>query len=183
MQHIARFNFSVLPLFQLFFDDANSPSLLSLPYIGWIEHDNSLYRATRNFILGDGNPFFFRGSAGQGIGSPHVPWRFVWPMSIIMQALTSSSDHEISECLTTLRDTTAGRHPPPDSGLLVLITYVYARCDVFAGTGFMHESFNINNASDFTRPWFAWANTLFGDLILKLSRERPWLIFDEIHEN
>jgi hypothetical protein len=67
--------------------------------------------------------------------------------------------------------------------LLVLITYGYARCDVFAGTNFMHESFNINNASDFTRPWFAWANTLFGDLILKLSRERPWLIFDEIHEN
>jgi meiotically up-regulated gene 157 (Mug157) protein len=96
-------------LFQLFFDDANSPSLLSLPYIGWIESDNPLYRATRDFALSNGNPFFFRGSAGEGIGSPHVPWRFVWPMSIIMRALTSSSEEEITQCLTTLRDTTAGK--------------------------------------------------------------------------
>jgi meiotically up-regulated gene 157 (Mug157) protein len=96
-------------LFQLFFDDANSPSLLSLPYIGWIESDNPLYRATRDFALSNGNPFFFRGSAGEGIGSPHVPWRFVWPMSIIMRALTSSSEEEITLCLTTLRDTTAGK--------------------------------------------------------------------------
>ncbi len=93
---------------QLFFDDANSPSLLSLPYIGWVPQDNSLYRTTRNFVLSDANPFFFRGTAGEGIGSPHVPWRFVWPMSIVMRALTSSSDDEILQCLTMLRDTTAG---------------------------------------------------------------------------
>ena len=99
---------SCCPPFQLFFDDANSPSLLSLPYIGWIDNQNPLYRATRNLILGDSNPFFFRGSAGEGIGSPHVPWRFVWPMSITMRALTSSSDDEIIQCLMTLRDTTAG---------------------------------------------------------------------------
>jgi uncharacterized protein len=101
------------PPFQLFFDDANSPSLLSLPHIGYMEQDNPLYRATRHFILSDGNPFFFRGSAGEGIGSPHVPWRFVWPMSIVMRALTSSSDHEIAQCLTTLRDTTAGNLTAP----------------------------------------------------------------------
>jgi meiotically up-regulated gene 157 (Mug157) protein len=120
------FNFSGLFLLQLFFDDANSPSLLSLPYIGWIEHDDSIYRATRNFILGDGNPFFFRGSAGEGIGSPHVPWRFVWPMSIIMQALTSSSDDEISQCLATLRDTTAG-----NAGLSVLIAAAFTQDIIF----------------------------------------------------
>jgi meiotically up-regulated gene 157 (Mug157) protein len=99
---------SEINILQLFFDDANSPSLLSLPYIGWIDQDNSLYRATRDVILGESNPFFSRGTAGEGIGSPHVPWRFVWPMSIVMRALTSSSDQEITQCLSTLRDTTAG---------------------------------------------------------------------------
>lgn len=155
---------------QLFFDDANSPSLLSLPYIGWVPQGDSLYRTTRNFVLSDANPFFFRGTAGEGIGSPHVPWRFVWPMSIVMRALTSSSDDEILKCLTMLRDTTAGNIAPFSGG---------GMSHTHPGTEFMHESFNINNASDFTRPWFAWANTLFGDLVLKLSRERPWLIFGQ----
>jgi hypothetical protein len=99
---------SSCPCFQLFFDDANAPSLLSLPYLGWIDKKHALYIATRNLILGDSNPFFFRGSAGEGVGSPHVPWRFVWPMSITMRALTSNQDDEIIECLNTLRDTTAG---------------------------------------------------------------------------
>ena len=104
------FDVSVCFRFQLFFDDANSPSLLSLPYIGYMHENDALYRTTRHFILSDGNPFFFRGSTGEGVGSPHVPWRFVWPMSIVMRALTSSSDDEIAQCLTTLRDTTAGKN-------------------------------------------------------------------------
>jgi len=75
----------------------------------------------------------------------------IWPMSIIMKALTSESDDEIVKCLRMLKTT-------------------------HAGTGFMHESFHKNNPKKFTRKWFAWANTLFGELILTLHKERPHLI-------
>jgi len=129
-------------------DDANAPGLLSLAYLGCCGLDDPLYRRTRAFALSDANPYCFRGKAAEGIGGPHEGLGMIWPMSILMRAITSVHDNEIRQCLRWLRDTTAG-------------------------TGFMHESFHKDNPAEFTRPWFAWANTLFGELILKLAQERP----------
>lgn len=129
-----------------FMDDANVPSLLAMPYLDTIDKDDPVYRNTRDFVLSNDNPYFFKGSAGEGIGGPHVGYDMIWPMSIIMRAMTSTSDKEIKYCVKMLRDTDAG-------------------------TGFMHESFHKNNPEKFTREWFAWVNTLFGELILKLEKE------------
>ena len=136
---------------QLFMDDANAPSLLSLPYLGCLSNDDSLYLNTRKLLLSDSNPYFFKGKAGEGIGSPHTGMDKIWPISIIMRALTSNDDEEIKKCLEMLKSSNAG-------------------------TGFMHESFNKDNPADFSRKWFAWANTLFGELILKVYNERPNLL-------
>lgn len=129
-------------------DDANAPGLLSLPYLGCCAADDALYKRTRSFALSGSNPYFFKGKAAEGIGGPHVGLNMIWPMSIMMRALTSEDRHEIRQCLSWLRDTTAG-------------------------TGFMHESFHKEDAERFTRPWFAWANTLFGELIAKLAATHP----------
>lgn len=135
----------------LMMDDAGAPSLLSLPYFGSCEPSDSTYQRTRRFVQSDSNPYFVKGTAAEGVGSPHVSLTSVWPLSIIMRALTSSDDHEILQCLRWLRDTTVG-------------------------TGFIHESFNQNDPSQFTRKWFAWANTQFGELLLKLAKEKPALL-------
>lgn len=130
----------------LLMDDANVPSLLAMAYLGDVPSDDPVYQNTRRFVLSDSNPYFFRGKAGEGIGGPHVGSDYIWPMSIMMRAFTSNSDEEIKFCLQMLLDTDAG-------------------------TGFMHESFYKDDASKFTRSWFAWQNTLFGELILKLVDE------------
>ena len=132
-------------------DDANIPSLLAAPYLGYCSIDDTTYLRTRNLIWSDNNPYFFKGKAGEGIGGPHVGLDYVWPMSIIMKALTSNDANEIQTCLKQLKDTDGD-------------------------TGFMHESFHSDDASNFTRSWFAWVNTLFGELILKVSREYPNLL-------
>jgi meiotically up-regulated gene 157 (Mug157) protein len=134
-------------------DDANAPGLLSLAYLGILPMQDPLYQRTRNFALSADNPYFFKGTAGEGIGGPHIGRGYIWPMSIIMRALTSSSDAEISHALQMLCTTTAGTH-------------------------FMHEAFRKDDAKDYTRPWFAWANGLLGELVLKLSHERPQLLRD-----
>jgi meiotically up-regulated gene 157 (Mug157) protein len=126
----------------LLMDDANVPSLLSLPYLGYVTAEDPIYQNTRRFVLSKANPYYHEGSYGKGVGSPHTPRGNIWPIAIIMQALTSTSPEEIEECLEILKRTDAG-------------------------TEFMHESFNPNNPADFTRPWFAWANTLFGELLIK----------------
>lgn len=136
---------------RLHMDDANVPSLLSLPYLGACAPDDPLYLRTRSFVLSGHNPYFFRGRAAEGVGGPHAGMDRIWPLGLAMQALTSDSDDEIAGVLRTL-----------------------ARTD--AGTGFMHESFDKDDPSDFTRPWFAWANTLFGELILTVLAERPHLV-------
>jgi uncharacterized protein len=129
-----------------FMDDANVPSLLAMPYLGCVSKDDQIYRNTRRMVWSNDNPYFFKGKAGEGIGGPHVGYDMIWPMSIIMRAMTSSDNREIAWCIKTLRDTDAG-------------------------TGFMHESFHKDDPSNFSRKWFAWANTLFGELILKLISE------------
>jgi len=132
-------------------DDANVPSLLSLPYLGVIAVDDEIYRATREFILSKANPYYFSGALGAGIGSPHTGNNAIWPISLIIQASTSTNDEEILRCLRLLNNSSAG-------------------------TGLLHESFNANNASDYTRAWFAWCNSLFGGLIVQLFQERPGLL-------
>lgn len=135
----------------IFMDDANVPSLLAMPYLESCAIDDPAYQATRRFVLSDANPYFFRGSAAEGIGGPHIGQNMIWPMSIIMRALTTHDEHEQVQCLRWLKST-------------------------HAGTGFMHESFNKNDPKDFTRAWFAWANTLFGELILTLAKNSPQVL-------
>ena len=135
-------------------DDANAPGLLSLPFLGCCSASDPLYQRSRGFALSSDNPYFFRGKAGEGIGGPHIGLGYIWPMSIMMQAFTTSDAAEIRSCLYTLRNTTAG-------------------------TYFMHESFQQDNPADFTRAWFAWANTLFGELIMKLANENSPLLAED----
>lgn len=135
-------------------DDANVPSLLGAPYLGYCKADDSLYQNTRKFVWSDNNPYFFKGKAGEGIGGPHVGLDYAWPMSIIMKGLTTGDAAELKECLTLLRNTDAD-------------------------TGFMHESFHVDNPAKFTRSWFAWTNTLFGELIVKIYHEHPELLKTE----
>jgi meiotically up-regulated gene 157 (Mug157) protein len=133
-------------------DDANIPSLLSLPYL--VENNfaqTTEYINTRKLLLSTDNPFFFTGSAGEGNGGPHTGMDYIWPMSITMRALTSDDENEINHCLQMLVQSNAG-------------------------TGFMHESFYKDDASKFTRKWFAWANTLFGELIVHLHQTKPALL-------
>jgi meiotically up-regulated gene 157 (Mug157) protein len=136
---------------QLFMDDANIPGLLSLPYLGCCPIGDAVYQRTRRRALSENNPYFFKGSAAEGIGGPHEGLDMIWPMALIAQALTSTDDAEILQCLRWLKTT-------------------------HAGTGFIHESFHKDNPTKFTREWFAWANSLFGELIIKLSQERPELL-------
>ena len=136
-------------------DDANVPSLLAAPYLGYCSFKDTIYRNTRKMIWSDNNPYFFRGKAGEGVGGPHVGLNYAWPMSLIMKAFTTDDADEIRTCLRMLRDTDGG-------------------------TGFMHESFNVDDAKDFTRSWFAWTNTLFGELILHTVREYPTLLSHDL---
>lgn len=128
---------------RLLMDDANVPSLLGMGYLGDVPLDDPIYQNTRRFVWSEDNPWFFRGKAGEGIGGPHIGYDMVWPMSIMMKCFTSQDDDEIRWCMRTLLKTDAGM-------------------------GFIHESFNKDDATNFTRPWFAWQNTLFGELVLKL---------------
>ena len=128
---------------RLLMDDANVPSLLAMPYLGDVDINDPVYQNTRRFVWSESNPYFFRGKAGEGIGGPHVGYDMAWPMSIMMKAFTSQDDAEIKWCIELLMKTDAG-------------------------TGFMHESFHVDDPQRFTREWFAWQNGLFGELILKL---------------
>ena len=127
-------------------DDANVPSLLAMPYLGDVERTDPIYENTRRFVWSTENPYFWRGAAGEGIGGPHIGVEMIWPMSIMMRAFTATDDNEIRDCIAQLLTTDAG-------------------------TGFMHESFSRHDAAKFTRAWFAWQNTLFGELILKIVKD------------
>ncbi|MCR5272431.1 MAG: glycoside hydrolase family 125 protein [Lachnospiraceae bacterium] len=122
-------------------DDANLPSLLSIPYIGYAEKDDPRYKETREYVLSDANPYYYSGKYLNGIGSPHTPSRYVWDMSIAMQAITSTDMEEKKKLLTTLSETDAG-------------------------TFLMHEGVNVDDPSVYTRPWFSWANSVFCEAVL-----------------
>ena len=135
---------------QLLMDDANVPSLLGLPYLV-SSPDPALYERTRSFVWSERNPWFFRGTAGEGIGGPHEGKDMIWPMSQTVYALTSSSDAEIRKGLAMIKISSAG-------------------------SGFIHESYFKDDPKKFTRAWFAWANTLFGELVAKLAATKPELL-------
>lgn len=123
-------------------DDANVPSLLSLPYLGYCSADDEMYRNTRRFILSKENQYYYEGKRAKGIGSPHTPKNHIWPIALSMQGLTSDDKSEMLSLIRTLSDTDAD-------------------------TGFMHESFHKDKPQKFTREWFSWANTLFAELVIK----------------
>ena len=127
-------------------DDANVPSLLAMPYLGDVAIDDPIYQNTRRFVWSESNPYFFRGKAGEGIGGPHCGLNKPWPMSLVMKAFTTNDRAEKEWCVQQILKTDGG-------------------------TGFMHESFNKDDATDFTRKWFAWANTLFGELVVDMYAE------------
>ncbi|WP_161888623.1 glycoside hydrolase family 125 protein [Pontibacter russatus] len=132
-------------------DDANVPSLLSLPYLGAVKATDPVYINTRKMLLSENNPFFFKGKYGEGIGGPHIGLDMIWPMSIAMRGLTSTDPQEIKDCIAMLKNT-------------------------HGDTGFMHESFHKDDPKKFTRAWFAWANTLFGEFLWKTYEEQPKLL-------
>ena len=132
-------------------DDANVPSLLSLSYLVAGMENDKVYANTRKFVLSADNPFFYKGKAGEGVGGPHVGADYIWPLSIAIRGITSKDDEEIKLCLKMLQNS-------------------------HAGTGFMHEGFYKDEAKKYTRAWFAWANTLFGEFIWKVYREKPQLL-------
>jgi len=135
----------------LYMDDANVPSLMSLAYLDSKFINDKVYQNTRKFLLSDNNPYFLKGQAAEGQASPHTGKDKIWPMGIILRAMTSNNDQEIIKCLEMLVNT-------------------------HAGTGFMHEAFDKDDPSNYFRSWFAWANTLFGELIIKINYERPHLL-------
>jgi meiotically up-regulated gene 157 (Mug157) protein len=122
-------------------DDANVPSLLSIPYLGYTKVDDPVYLNTRKFVLSRDNPYYFDGQAAQGVGSPHTPHRYIWHIALAMQGLTAQN---------------------PDEKLRLLL--LMAATD--AGTGMMHEGFCADDASQYTRPWFSWANMMFCELVM-----------------
>ena len=125
-------------------DDANVPSLLAMPYLGYCSKDDSIYRNTRAMILSTVNPYFYSGKAAQGIGSPHTPQNYIWPISLCMQGLTSTSREEQLALLEILLATDAG-------------------------TDLMHEGFHCDDPAQFKRPWFAWANSLFAEFVMTVA--------------
>lgn len=125
-------------------DDANVPSLLSMPYIGYCSADDEIYQNTRKFILSSDNPYYYSGKVLHGIGSPHTDKGCVWPIALVLQGLTSNDKKEVEEILEMLVNS-------------------------HAGTYFMHESIDADNPERFSRTWFAWANSIFSELVLKYA--------------
>ncbi|MBC1342531.1 glycoside hydrolase family 125 protein [Listeria welshimeri] len=129
---------------QLLMDDANVPSLLSMPIINYLEKESPIYQNTRKFILSKSNPYYFEGELAKGIGSPHTPAGYIWPIGLAIQGLTASDESEKLAILQMLLETDAG-------------------------TGLMHESFHPDHPEDFTREWFSWANMMFCELVLDVA--------------
>jgi meiotically up-regulated gene 157 (Mug157) protein len=135
-------------------DDANLPSLLALPLLGFVSADDEVYQNTRKMILSKpGNPYYLTGDNFQGIGGPHIGLQHAWPMSVLVQAMTSESDTEIANCLSMVKNA--------------------------SGHGLVHESVNVDYVSDYTRSWFAWANSVFAQTIIDVARRKPHLLFGE----
>ncbi len=123
-------------------DDANVPSLISAPYLRYCHANDPTYQATRALLLSSHNPYYFSGSAAKGIGSPHTPHDYIWHIALCMQGMTSVDPDEQNTILEMLGATDAG-------------------------TGLMHEGFHKDNPGEYTRAWFAWANSLFAEFVMQ----------------
>ncbi|KAH9904322.1 glycoside hydrolase family 125 protein [Xylariomycetidae sp. FL2044] len=132
-------------------DDANIPSLLSAPFLGYLDNKDTIYQNTRNFILSNKNPWWCQGSVISAIGSPHIRPGAAWPMSAIMRAMTTDDHVEITIALKEILRSTDGY-------------------------GLIHESVDSHDAGRWTRPWFTWANGLFGQLVMDLRQRRPYIL-------
>ncbi|KAL7785217.1 DUF1237 domain-containing protein [Trichoderma ceciliae] len=133
-------------------DDANYPSLLALPVMGFCDVDDPVYQNTRKMILDkQGNPYYLKGKDFQGIGGPHIGLKNAWPMSLLLQAQTSNDDKEIKECIDMVLKASE--------------------------RGLIHESVDVNYVSQYTRSWFAWANGVFAVTILDLAKRKPHIVF------
>ncbi|KAF8309756.1 hypothetical protein DL93DRAFT_2170181 [Clavulina sp. PMI_390] len=137
---------------QYLMDDANVPSLMSLPYLGFLDKSDAVYKSTKTKLLSRQNPYYAKGSNFFGIGGPHVSPVDPWPMALISAIYGSDDDTEITTYLST----------------------ILAHTD---GLGLIHESVDVHNAGTYTRPWFAWANAYFAEMILDLAKRKPGLIF------
>jgi meiotically up-regulated gene 157 (Mug157) protein len=122
-------------------DDANVPSLLALPYLGYCNAEDPIYQNTRNFILSFENPYYYQGKMAKGIGSPHTPKNYIWHISLAIQGMTALTNEEKEEILELFKNTDAN-------------------------TNFMHEGFHVDEPDQFTRPWFSWANSMFSEFLL-----------------
>lgn len=125
----------------LLMDDSNVPSLMSAPYLGYCAADDPLYLATRRTLLSAENPFYYEGEHARGIGSPHTPPRYVWPIALSVQGLTSTSRDEKAAILDNL-------------------------VAIDAGTHLMHEGVCVDDPTRFTREWFSWSNMMFCELVM-----------------
>lgn len=130
----------------LFMDDANVPSLLAMPYFGYCDIDDPGYQATRKVLLSEANPYYYKGRDLAGIGSPHTPAYYVWDISLAIQGMTT---HDLSEKKQMIQ----------------------MMADHDAGTNMMHESIDVRNQKNYTRPWFSWANSMFCELVLDYMRD------------
>jgi hypothetical protein len=122
-------------------DDANIPSLLSAPYIGYAKPDSFVYKNTRRFLLSKDDPYYYVGKVARGIGSAHTSDGYVWPLAIIMEGLTSNSDGEKRDVLSELLASDPGDH-------------------------LLHESFDPSDPQRFSRKDFGWPNALFSEYVL-----------------
>lgn len=122
-------------------DDANVPSLLSIPYLGYVTEDDEVYQNTRDMILSDANPYYYKGKAACGVGSPHTPVNYIWHISLAMQGLTNSQSDYKHRILELMKRTDGGKK-------------------------LMHEGFHADNPEEYTREWFSWANAMFCELVL-----------------
>lgn len=129
-------------------DDANVPSLLSIPYFGYVGARDVVYEATRKFVLSPRNPYYFTGKYASGIGSPHTPHGYVWPLALVMEALTSTDQSEIDRVMGYIAVSDTGDHR-------------------------LHESFNADWPESFTRADFAWPNALFAQMMLGRQGRLP----------
>ena len=135
-----------------FMDEAGYPNLISLPFFGFLSNEDEIYKTTRKKILSSRNPYYIKGKFGDGLSSSHGNRKYIWTLFTIMRGLTSNDKNEVEECLNLLVNSAVK-------------------------TGFMHESFDVDDVDKFTREWFCWANSFFGVFVEFVVEKFPDVVF------